>query len=74
MRKVAGVMTRGRFVEVRPLAEVMRILLPALVMTRSLKEAEPFTSELLEVVPLAKAPFVRPIEINTPLVATLLLN
>ena len=70
----AGEITRDRLVEVRPGADAMRVLLPALVMTRSLKEAEPFASELLEVVPLAKVPFVRPIEISTPLVATLLLN
>src|ERR1017187_4432803 len=70
----AGRMTSDRLAEVSPGDDAVSVLLPALVMTRSPKVAEPFTSELIGVVPLAKAPVARPIVIGTPLFGTLLLN
>ena len=70
----AGRMTSALLVEVRPAADTVRVLLPALVMTRSLKVAEPFRSELVVMVPLAKVPLLKVIVISTPLVRMLLLN
>ena len=43
------------------------------VLSHGVGSAKAFGFGLVSV-PLAKAPFVRPIEISTPLVATLLLN
>src|ERR1022692_2555636 len=61
----AGLMISDRLVEVRPGDDAVRMLLPALVMTRSLKPADPFTSELLKVVPLAKVPLDKLMVIGT---------
>ena len=69
-----GRMTSDRLAEASPSDDAVRVLLPALVITRSLKVAEPFTSELIGVVPLAKVPVAKPIVIGTPLDETLLLN
>src|ERR1017187_2898528 len=74
MANGAGRTVSDRLVEVSPGDDAVRMLLPALVTTRSLKVAEPFTSELIGVVPLAKVPLARLIVIGTPLLEILLLN
>src|ERR1035437_7803098 len=47
MANGAGRMTSDRLAEVSPGDDAVSVLLPALVMTRAPKVAEPFTSELI---------------------------
>src|ERR1017187_2404399 len=74
MAYAAGSMTSDLLVEVKPVADAVRVLLPALVMTRSPKLADPSAAVLFVGVPLAKVPLLRLIVISTPLVRMLLLN
>src|ERR1022692_2995295 len=70
----AGRMTSNLLAEVRPAEDAVTVLLPATVITRLRKVAEPFGSVVRLVVPPAKMLVLKVSPIGTPLPATLLLN